>query len=383
MTTSAPELAGPRVFDGHNDLPIALRFLHGGSVEDVGRGLPDLATDIPRLRAGQVGGQFWSVFVPTGIEPAVAVQLTFEQIDLVHRLVDRYPDTFQLCRTAQDAEAARRAGRIASLLGAEGGHSIGDSLAVLRILARLGVRYLTLTHNVGPVWAQSCTEDPGTHGLTDFGRTVVAEMNRLGMLVDLSHTATATMHAALDVSRAPAIFSHSSCRAVNDHVRNVDDRVLGRLADAGGVLMVTFVPAFISPRYAEWEAAENARKAELDLANPVALFEARGAGSPAWKDLARWYDGHPAPDVALGEVVAHLEHARDLIGIGHLGLGGDYDGVPAMPVALRDVSTYPALLGALGDAGWSRSDLEALTWANTTRVLADAERVAAALVQQD
>ncbi|EFC83356.1 dipeptidase [Parafrankia sp. EUN1f] len=381
MTAPAPDLAGLLVFDGHNDLPIALRFLHGGSVEDVGSGLPDLATDIPRLRAGQVGGQFWSIFVPTGLDPAAAVQMVLEQIDLVHRLVDRYPDTFRLCRTAAEAAAARREGRIASLLGAEGGHSIGDSLGVLRVLARLGVRYLTLTHNVGPTWAQSCFEDPGTHGLTDFGREVVAEMNRLGMLVDLSHTATATMHAALDVSRAPVIFSHSSCRAVTDHVRNVDDRVLARLADAGGVLMVTFVPAFLSRQYAEWEAAENARKAELGLANPIILFEARGAGTSAWRDLTRWYDAHPAPDVTIEQVVAHLEHARDRVGIDHLGLGGDYDGVPAMPAALRDVSTYPALLTALQDAGWSRRDLDALTWANTARVLAEAEEVAASLTR--
>jgi membrane dipeptidase len=377
MTVDSAFLARLRVVDGHNDLPIALRFRHGGRVDEAGNGLPELHTDIPRLRAGQVGAQFWSVFVPTGIAEASAVQMVLEQIDLVHRLVGHFPGELRLCRTAAEAEQARADGVIASLLGMEGGHSIGSSLAVLRVMAALGVRYLTLTHNQGPDWAQACSEDPGSHGLTDFGRVVVTEMNRLGMLVDLSHTAPATMHAALDVSTAPVIFSHSSCQAVCDHPRNVDDAVLARLAGNGGLLMVTFVPEFVSRRYADWHDEQQQHAATLGIGSPVQQHEARSAGSQAWLDLSRWRDVHPAPEVTISEVAAHLDHAREAAGVDHLGLGGDYDGVPELPAALRDVSTYPALLAALADGGWSATDLDALTWGNALRVLRDAERVAA------
>lgn len=367
------DLAGLRIIDGHNDLPMALRLGREGRVDEVGTGLPELHTDLPRLRAGQVGAQFWSVYVPTSVEGADAVRMTIEQIDLVHRLVARHPDDLTLCRTAGDVERARREGRIASLLGAEGGHSIGDSLGVLRMLAALGLRYLTLTHNDGPAWAQSCREDPGGHGLTGFGREVVAELNRLGVLVDISHTATATMHAALDVSTAPVIFSHSGARAVCEHPRNVDDTVLTRLTGNGGVLMITFVPAFVSPAYAAWQADETDRQAALGLASAETRREARAADTPAWRDLTRWYDSHPAPDVPIAQVVAHLDHAREVAGVAHVGLGGDFDGVSALPAALYDVSTYPALLAALREDGWSNADLHALTWANTLRVLHDAE----------
>lgn len=369
-------LDGLRVIDGHNDLPIALRFFRDGSIDDVLSGIPELRTDIPRLRAGQVGAQFWSLFVPTTLAAGDSVQMVFEQIDLVRRLVDRFPEVFRFCRSAHEVEAARRTGHIASLLGMEGGHSIGDSLGILRITAELGVRYMTLTHNDGPDWAQSCREDPGTHGLTARGYEIVAEMNRLGMLVDLSHTATATMKAALDASQAPVIFSHSSCRSVCDHMRNVPDEVLSGLAGGGGVLMLTFVPAFISEPFAEWEARENVRKGELDLLSPLAYIAARAGETPAWKDLSRWYDTNPAPEVTIAQVVAHLDHARERIGIQHLGLGGDYDGVPVMPTELNDVSTYPRLLEALHEAHWSLEDLEALTWSNSVRVLRDAETVA-------
>ncbi len=377
--TAAAELASLRIVDGHNDLPIALRFLRDGSIDGVLTGLPELATDLPRLRAGQVGAQFWSVFVPTGLEPDAAVRMVLEQIDLVHRLVGRYPETLRLCRTAGEVERARRDGRIASLVGMEGGHAIADSLGVLRMMASLGVRYLTLTHNDGPPWAQSCREDPGTHGLTDRGREIVAEMNRLGMLVDLSHTATATMAAALDASAAPVIFSHSSCRTVCDHPRNVDDATLARLAGQGGVLMITFVPAFLSARYARWEAAESLQAASLGLSSPLAVRDARAADTPAWRDLRRWCTANPAPEIGIDEVVAHFNHARDVVGVEHLGIGGDYDGVPAMPAVLHDVSTYPRVLQALHEAHWSIADLDALTWSNSIRVLRDAELTAARL----
>lgn len=374
--SNVAKFADLRVLDGHNDLPMALRFIRGASVEGVAQGLPELCTDIPRLRAGQVGGQFWSVFVPTGLEPAAAVQMQLEQIDLVYRMVEENSDSLQLCRSADDVEQARRSGHIASLLGMEGGHSIGDSLGVLRMMAQLGVRYMTLTHNAAPTWAQSCHEDPGTYGLTDRGREVVAEMNRLGVLVDLSHTATATMIAALECSRAPVIFSHSNCRAVCDHPRNVPDSVLTQLADNNGLLMLTFVPAFVSNRYAEWEGMEMDRKADLELTSPEALRDARETNSPAWRQLAAWHEINRAPEVLVEEVVAHLNHARELLGVKCLGLGGDYDGAPAMPDSLRDVSTYPRLLAALQESHWSLTELEALTWSNAVRVLRDAEVIA-------
>jgi membrane dipeptidase len=381
MTSTSPrpndnasgDLDDLRVIDGHNDLPWALRCHREGRLDGLDTGLPELHTDLPRLRAGQVGAQFWSVYVPADTEPAAAVRMTIEQIDIVHRLAARYPEDLTLCRSAGDVERARRDGRVASLLGAEGGHSIGDSLAVLRALAALGVRYLTLTHNGGPNWAQSCLEDPGSHGLTDFGREVVTELNRLGVLVDISRTATATMHAALDVSTAPVIFSHSGVKAVCDHRRNVDDAVLSRLADNGGVIMITFVPAFVSPAFAAWQAEESTHQAALDLDSSAARREARAADSPAWRDLARWYAAHPAPEVTISQVVAHLDHAREVAGIAHVGLGGDFDGTAEVPAALHDVSTYPALLAALRDDGWSHADLHALTWGNTLRVLHDAD----------
>ena len=360
----------PLVVDGHNDLPWALRP-SGYDLDrvDVSWSQPQLQTDLPRLRAGGVGGQFWSVYVPCRFRGADAVTATLEQIDAVHRLVQRYPDDLVLVTDAAGLDAALASGRIASLLGAEGGHSIDDSLAVLRMFHRLGVRYLTLTHNANTAWADAATDVPQHGGLTRFGREVVAELNRLGMLVDLSHVAATTMHDALDATVGPVVFSHSSARAVADHPRNVPDDVLRRLPANGGVCMVTFVPRFVGPDAARWSAEvhDAALAAGVDPRDLDAL-EAFGDAYP-----------HPCPPATLADVVAHVEHVRDVAGIAHVGLGGDYDGTASTPVGLEDVSRYPVLLDALRDRGWTDDDLVALTHANVRRVLAAAERVAAEL----
>ncbi|MGN6445646.1 dipeptidase [Amnibacterium sp.] len=328
------------VIDGHNDWPWELRLHHGSAVAGLERGFPG-HTDIARLRAGGVGAQLWSVFVedlPPGTDgPAAgAVVQTLEQIDVVHRIVEAYPDDFVLARSAADIEAARASGRIAALLGAEGGHQIEDSPGVLRMLAALGVRYLTLTHNRNSAWADAATDEPTHGGLTDRGRAYVRELNRLGMLVDLSHVAPATMHAALGVSSAPVIFSHSSARALNDHPRNVPDDVLARLAGNGGVVMVTFVPQFLDRAYREWDDAGRVG---------------------------------PAPRVPLAVLADHVEHARDVAGVRHIGLGGDFDGVDAMPEGITGVDGYPLLLAELARRGWSAADLAGLAGANVLRVL--------------
>jgi membrane dipeptidase len=282
----------------------------------------------------------------------------------VYRLVERYPDRLALVTTAAEAEAAHAGGRIASLLGAEGGHCIGESLGVLRILRRLGVRYLTLTHNRNTTWADSATDEPEHGGLTGFGREVVAEMNRVGMLVDLSHVAPSTMRQALEAGTAPVIFSHSSCRAVSDHPRNVPDDVLERLAANGGVAMVTFVPAFVSPAVGTWDA-------ELRAAMAAAGADHRSLTER--KAFAERWDGPAKPAATVDDVVAHLEHAREVAGIDHIGLGGDYDGVGSLPVGLEDVSKYPVLFAALLDRGWSESDCAKLAGLNTLRVLRDTD----------
>ncbi|MFC0545475.1 dipeptidase [Kutzneria chonburiensis] len=361
--------------DGHNDLPWVLRELAGGAgwpaewaAADLTKERTDLQTDLVRLRKGALTMQFWSVYVPCRLQGHSAVTATLEQIEVVYELVNRYPDHLQLALTVDDAEAAFRSGRIASLLGAEGGHSINNSLGALRALHRLGVRYLTLTHNNNTDWADSATDEPVHNGLTDFGRDVVREMNRLGMLVDLSHVAPSTMRDALAVSEAPPIFSHSSCRAVADHPRNVPDDVLAELAAKGGVCMITFVPSFVSPARAEWDAR---------------LREAMTAAGADHRDLdARhrfaqtWTGGGPQPEATLDDVVRHLEHAREVAGIDHIGLGGDYDGADRLPAGLEDVSCYPRLFTALLDRGWSESDCEKLAGANTLRVLREAEQIA-------
>jgi len=364
-------LAKHPLIDGHNDLPWAARDLVRYDFDklDVEAGTADRThTDIPRLRAGCVGGQFWSVYVPSNLPGSEAVTQTLEQIDAVHQLIGRWPDTFGLARTADEVESVFASGRIASLLGAEGGQSIDSSLAALRMLYVLGVRYMTLTHNDNNPWADSATDEPVHGGLTRFGVEVVREMNRIGMLVDLSHVSADTMRAALAASEAPVIFSHSSARAVCDSPRNAPDDVLETLRDNNGVIMSTFVPAFVSPACAQWraDAGEAARAAGV-APTDVAAFQ---------KFADQWATEHPQPVATLDDVVAHFVHIREVAGIDHLGVGGDYDGVTVLPEGLGDVSSYPKVFAALAELGWSDEDLAKVAGGNVLRVLRDAEAVA-------
>ncbi len=328
-------------------------------------------TDLPRLAAGGVGAQFWSVFVPAELAGDAAVATTLEQVDLVHRLIARYPDVLELALTAADVARITAAGKIASLLGAEGGHSIASSMATLRALYALGVRYMTLTHNRNVPWADSATDEPAAGGLTGFGREVVGEMQRLGMLVDLSHVSAATMTDALDAAEGPVIFSHSSARAICDHPRNVPDEVLARLPGNGGVCMVTFVPGFVSPACREWErelAAEVSRQG-LDPRDFSSRRQVR----------AEWVAGHPRPTATLTEVADHVDHVRQVAGTDHVGIGGDYDGTDQVPAGLEDVSCYPALFSELLARGWSEADCGKLASGNILRVMRDAEAAARAI----
>jgi len=362
--------------DGHNDLAWAMRLQAGYDFNrlDIAERQPTLHTDIPRLREGGVGAQFWSVFVPSTLPGPEALTATLEQVDAVHAMAARYPDTFGLATTADQLSSVATSGRVASLLGAEGGHSIDSSLGALRALYSLGVRYLTLTHNDNIPWADSATDVAAVGGLTAFGEEVVREMNRLGMLVDCSHVAPDTMRAALRVSAAPILFSHSSARALCDHPRNVRDDVLGSLAGNGGVCMVTFVPKFVDQACAEWqaEADEAARAAGVDL---------RDLHAGDAFDAQRERD-HPRPVARLAQVADHIEHVRDVAGIDHVGIGGDYDGTTVLPDGLQDVSCYPALVAELLDRGWSEPELAALVGGNVIRVLRAAEDTARSLQGQ-
>ncbi|KJY24288.1 membrane dipeptidase [Streptomyces sp. A1547] len=365
-------LAAHPVVDGHNDLPWALREqvrydLARRDIAGDQRGL--LHTDIPRLRAGGVGAQFWSVYVRSDFAGDEAVSATLEQIDAVAQLIDRYPADLVRALTADDMEAARADGRIASLMGAEGGHSINNSLATLRALHQLGVRYMTLTHNDTIDWADSATDEPRHGGLSDFGREVVREMNRIGMLVDLSHVAATTMRDALAVSAAPVIFSHSSSLAMCDHPRNIPDDVLAQLPANGGVAMATFVPKFILPAAVEWTLAadENLRAHGFHHLDT----------SPEAMALHRAFEAErPRPVATAATVADHLDHMREVAGVDHIGIGGDYDGTAFTPAGLDDVAGYPNLIAELLARGWSHADLAKLTWSNAVRALRDAEAVA-------
>ncbi len=352
-------LARVPLIDGHNDLPWTVREFKGGPGDVAAYDLRTARaghTDLPRLREGRVGAQFWSVYVPGDRAAADLVKVQLEQIDLARRIIARYPEDLTLVLGADEIDRAFRAGKIASLLGAEGGHTIVDSLAVLRNYYSLGVRYMTLTHNVHTRWAD-CAALPGRHGgLTRFGEEVVREMNRLGMLVDLSHVADATMDDALRISAAPVIFSHSSARALTDVPRNVPDDILRRVTSNGGIVMVTFLPAYVS------QAAADDRESRR---------KAKQSGKPAPELAAR-----PPPRATLAQVADHVEHIRRVAGVDHVGIGGDFDGMSAAPVGLEDVSKYPQLFAELVRRGWTDAELEKLAGKNLLRVLRAAEAVA-------
>jgi membrane dipeptidase len=358
------------VIDGHNDLAWALRQAgaQNPAQTDISRPVAFTHTDLPRLAQGGVGGQFWSVYVPAQLAGEAALVTTIEQIDLVRQLAARYPGAMELAFTAADVQRIMDSGRVASLLGAEGGHSIAGSLGALRALYLLGVRYMTLTHNLNLPWADSATDAPAVGGLTAFGREVVREMQRLGMLVDLSHVAVTTMSDALDTAEAPVIFSHSSAFAVCDHPRNVPDTILARLATNGGLCMITFVPAFVAQRCRDWEVelAGELDRQGLDYRDLASRKQVGGT----------WLAEHPRPKATLADVVVHVEHAREVAGVDHIGLGGDYDGVDELPAGLEDVSCYPALIEALLDRRWSESDCAKLTSGNLLRAMRDAETAA-------
>lgn len=365
------------LIDGHNDAPWAIRSRVKNQIADfdfndtTGLERP-MHTDLARLREGGVGGQFWSVWVPPELEGADAVVAVLEQIDLVHRLASRYPDDLEIALTADDVVRIHSEGRIASLIGMEGGHSIDASLAVLRQLYAVGARYMTLTHWANNRWADSATDTPVHGGLSEFGGAVVQEMNRLGMLVDLSRVSADVMRDVLDISRAPVIFSHSCALAIDPHPRNVPDGVLDRLPENGGVVMLNFGSYFLDPAVTEHHAnrkAERARLEELFPGDPTAVDER----------MNRWNEEHPIPKVPLAVAADHLDHMVKVAGIDHVGLGSDFDGIRGLPEGLEDVSGYPVLLGELLARGWGREDVAKVVGLNVLRVMREAEAAAAKL----
>lgn len=362
------------LIDGHNDLPWQFRKLGNDlNAVDLRRGTAQLkapwATDIPRLRAGGVGAQFWAVYVPPRLPAAEAVHMTLEQMDLVHRLAAHYPDTFELALTADDIERIHRAGRIASLIGVEGGHSIGNSLAVLRTLHQLGARYLTLTHTKNTAWADAAGDKPQHGGLTAFGEDVVRELNRLGVMVDLSHVSDDTMRAALRVSRAPMIFSHSSARAICDHERNVPDDILRETAQKRGIVMVCFLPGYVTNTARDAFRAAMAEKERLAALHP-------NDPAKAESEMNAWRKAHPDTRVpTVGDVADHVDYLRKIVGIDHAGIGSDFDGFNGAIQGLEDVSKFPALLAELARRGYTREELKKIAGLNLLRVMREVEAV--------
>jgi membrane dipeptidase len=384
-------LAHTPLIDGHNDLPWEIRSRLGSDLDkaDLSRstlalpapeGSPPLMTDIPRLRAGHVGAQFWSVWIPAETAGPAAVQMTIEQIDLVKRMCARYPQDLAMAYTAADIVRLHKAGRIACLIGVEGGHQINNSLPALRAYYELGARYLTLTHFANIAWADSATDNPAHHGLTPFGKEVVREMNRLGMLIDLSHVSAETMRAALAVTAAPVMFSHSSARGIVDHPRDVPDDVLRLVAANGGVVMVNFYPGYVSEARRRWEADRAAEQARYNSPPFGGLYI--GQPERAKAALAEWDRAHPKPAVGIGDVADHIEYVRKIAGSDCVGLGSDFDGIPEAPAGLEGVDKYPALLLELAHRGWSDADLAKVAGGNILRVLARAEEVSARLRSQ-
>jgi membrane dipeptidase len=372
------------LIDGHNDLPWEIRERFKNDVAAVNlaadtshlpveAGQAALMTDIPRLRAGHVGAQFWSVWIPVSTQGFEAVQMTLEQIDLVKRLSAQYPADFAMAYSAADIRRIHKSHKIASLIGIEGGHQINNSLAVLRQMYAAGARYMTLTHTTNTPWADSATDTPAHHGLTPFGVEVVKEMNRLGMLVDLSHVSPDTMRAALAASQAPIIFSHSSARALDDHPRNVPDDVLRAVAANGGIVMVNFAPPYVSAARNHWEADHAAERTRFNSPPYAGLYI--GQPERAKTALTEWEAQHPMPVTTLTQVADHVEHIRQVAGIDHVGIGSDFDGIPDAPVGLEGVDRYPALLEELMRRGWSDADIAKLAGENLLRTLAAAEQV--------
>ncbi len=374
-------LATTPLIDGHNDLAENLRDRvrnHLGQLDvskDQSGGPEPLQTDIPRLRRGGVGGVFFAAFVPSNLERAAAVQVLFEQIDVIRRLAARYPETFALATSAADVEHAHRLGRIAALIGIENGQAIGSSLAVLRQAYVCGARYMTLTHWLTHAWADSATDTAQHNGLTRFGREVVHEMNRLGMLVDLSHVSDKVMLDALETSEAPVIFSHSSARALCNHKRDVPDDILRRVTANGGIVMVNFAPNFISEEVRIWSEPLDVEWRRLGNLYPNDEKRVR-------EGVRAWIAAHPSPKATLVQVADHIEHIRKVAGAEHVGLGSDFDGISQTPVGLEDVAHYPALIAELLRRGWADEDAKKLVGGNILRVMRSAERVAARLQRE-
>jgi membrane dipeptidase len=369
------------LIDGHNDLPYQYEERakdHLAQIDirqDQSKLTPPLHTDIPRLRQGRLGGEFWSVYIPTTLKGADAVRAVLDQIDVVYRLIDLYPDTFELARTADDVVRIHRSGKVASMIGVEGGHSIGNSLGVLRDLYALGARYMTITHSENDDFADSATDNPVHNGLTPFGKAVIGEMNRMGMLVDLSHVSPKTMNDALDIAAAPVIFSHSSARAITDHARNVPDEVLRRLKDNDGVVMVSFVPTFSNEKARQRDASKDAEEARLK-----ALY--RGQPDKVKSGLAVWEAANPAPRATIADVADNIDHVVKVAGADHAGIGGDLDGITTTPEGLESVADYPKLFAELIRRGYTDEQLKGIAGLNVLRVMRKAEAVAARLQKE-
>lgn len=376
--TARAALTAMPIIDGHNDTPEQIReiFKNDFSKFDLNTLSPEIIakthTSIPKLREGRVGGQFWSVWIDPALPKHEAVTQTLEQIDTVERMVARYPETFVSARTAAEIEAAIRRGRIASLIGMEGGHSIGNSLAILRQMYRAGARYMTITHFLTNDWADSATDAPRHDGLARFGVAVIKEMNRLGMMIDISHVAETTMGDVFNETSAPVILSHSNAQAMLDHPRNMSDAMLIRLNQNGGVIMVTFVPDYTSPAIRTWE---NSR------AGQAAAVKTQHIGNPKAESAAleAWIKANPRPHATLSQVADHIDHVRDIAGIDHIGIGGDFGGISSVVEGLENVSTYPALFTELARRGYSQADLEKIAGRNILRVMKAVEAQAAAM----
>jgi len=368
------------LFDGHNDAPYQYRNRVGYKFSeldfyDTTQLENPMHTDIPRLKEGRVGAQWWSVYVPAGIPEDEAVKRTMEQIDFVYRMAEKYPDEFEMAYTADDVERIFAEGKIASLIGMEGGHSISNSLATLRMFYDLGARYMTITHSRTLDWADAAGDEPLHDGLSEFGEEVIREMNRLGMAVDLSHVTPATMKHAIEVSEAPVMFSHSNARAISNHPRNVPDDVLALLPEKDGLVMVTFVESFTSEELRQWYAERSGYRAKIE-----SLY----AGQPdiISEMMDEWTEENEMPKSTLEQVADHIDHIRDQVGVDHIGIGGDYDGVSSLPTGLEDVSTYPDLFAELLKRGYSEEELRKIAGENMLRVMRGIEATAERLQQE-